>query len=70
MAPLFGYKIRWPKDGVFRGQKTAEGSNAKNGGFADAPREKKTNENNKNMRRVTKKVCIFDFENKKKTNVF
>ena len=35
--------IWWAKNGVFRGKETAEGSNAKNGVYADARGAKKTN---------------------------
>ena len=67
LAPLSGFEIQGAPNGVFRGQKTGEGSNAKNGGFLDAARAKK--KNNKKIVRVSKKTCIFDFVNKKKTDV-
>jgi len=73
LAPLSEFEIQWATNGVFRGQKTGEGSNAKNGGFADALWAKKTNKNNKNISGVSKKTCIFDFVKKKRRmqkNVF
>ena len=65
LASLIKFKIQWAQNGVFRGQKLAEGSTETDGVSADTHGAKKTNKNNKNTSGVSKKTRIFDFVKKK-----
>ena len=65
MAPLIRVEIQKAANGVFRGQKTAERSNAKNGGVSDALREKNENEKRNKIVGANKKPTFSTSPKKK-----